>query len=167
MNRGSILDVFFVGIFAVVLVIFGLIMYYWVDVTTTASIAAGQSFGADSNMTMALAQTKVAANNFVNTIGLIIAFAGIAAIAAAYFIPANPIFFPIGILLLLVALVFFYNLQQVLPQIFQSSFFAPLAAQFPIQVAIAENVAWVVLAVGSIMLVVLYGRIRAGGTPEG
>jgi hypothetical protein len=166
--RGSILDIFFWGVLALS-IIFGAYVYMGVTTITTAACnSAGAAMGANANATSACNQPSIAATNFANTIPFVIGVGGLGVIAMAAFLPVSPIFLPLGIILLLVAVVIYYNIQSALPSVFNNSFFVPLTTTIPLPAYIAQNIAWLVLVFGAGILIVMYGRIRnTGGTPEG
>jgi hypothetical protein len=170
--RGSILDVFYFGATAIGIIFLGYILYGVIGQTTPIGYQVASQMNASngmnlSNATIAITQTQVAINNFLGVVPLVIGGMGIAAIMLAAFIPTSPIFLPAGILLLLVAAVIFYNFQQALPAVFNSAFFLPATTAYPLPATIANNIVWLVLIIGAAVLVVMYGRTRGAGTPEG
>jgi len=165
--RGSIQDLTYFGSLIIGLAFLGYIFLYITTTTTTTGLLVAGQMGASSNATVAISQTKVAAQNFMGVIPIVMAVGGLSIIFLAAFIPVSPIFLPIGILMLLISVVIFYNVQQALPGVFASSFFAPLVAQYPLPAAIVNNIGLIVLVLGAGLLIVMYGRNSGAGRPEG
>lgn len=166
--KASVQDLFLLGSIFFALVIFG---YIWLSVLNTSSTictSIGNTIGANSNATVGCTQGATAGTNFISTIPWIVGLAGLGMIALAWFAPVPVIFLPVGIFLLLIAVVVYYQIQKELPTVFSSSFFQPLVAAYPLPALIAENLGLILLVFGVILLVVMYGRRgQAGGNPEG
>lgn len=166
--RGSILDAFYYGSLVVGIVILAYVLMSVTTTTTTIGLQVANQMGADANSTIAIQQTSVAATNFATIVPLVLGIAGLGAVMAAAFLPVSPIFLPAGILMWLVAVIIFYNVQVAMPTIFNNDFFLPLTATLPLPAIVAENVGYLVLGFGAMIIVVMYGRFRGStNTPEG
>lgn len=166
-RKGSIQDLTYFGTLIIGLAFLGYIFLYVTDTTTTTGLLVAGQMGASSNATVAISQTKVAAQNFMGIIPVVMAVGGLSLILLAAFIPVSPIFLPVGIFLLLISVVIFYNVQNAMPTVFQNAFFAPLVAQYPLPAAIINNIGLVILVLGAGLLIVMYGRNSSAGRPEG
>lgn len=160
--RGSILDIFFLGVFCITIVIVGFIIYNLTDTAATMCENAATSIGAPAHASIACTQARLAAQNFVNIIPVIVFFLGLGIVIAAAFLPISPLYLPLGIVGMLVSVIVFFNVQQAITSVLGSSYFLPLVAQFPLPTAIAENAVLIVAAFGTLTLIVMYSRFRSG-----
>lgn len=174
--KGSILDLFFVGRFILALVLIGYILYYVIGITTPTGVAIAGNLtinGAawnSTNSTIALQQTQVAINNFMDTIPFVVGGIGVLMIIAAALLPIPAVFLPIGILMFLIACLVFFGVQWVMPQVFANSVFTTGTTAYSLPMYIAENVGWIVLVFAGLLMIILYSRFKFGGnsnTPEG
>lgn len=170
MARGSILDIFYLGGFALGLVFISFLIYYFMSQTVSTAYPALVKSGFNETQVAILNQTVVAAGNFVTIVPVVVGATGIIITVAAAYTGASVFLLAFGILLFLVAVLFFSQLQAFMPSILGTSVFASLSAQFPYTAAIGLNIGWIILGFGALVVIVSYARFKSvsqSGLPEG
>lgn len=170
--RGSVFDaIYLIGWFFVLIIIAFVVVNVSSDVTTACTDFTTNGLGNNANITGMCPQINQYAANYASTIPYIIGAAGLGAIILASQLGVNPVFLPIGIILLLVAVYLGLNVQGALAEVLASPYFATPALAYPLITQLASNLGWIIFIVGAAILVVMYGLGRyvsgRGGNPEG
>lgn len=166
--RGSVFDLPYWGIFAILLIFASLITWTLINNIATQCEDIQVTIGAPTYASDACTQTRAAMTNFVNMVGLILFFGGLAIIVYSSTIQISASYLAVGVLIWLLTLVAFIQISGAFSDIFTGSFFAPLATLFPLPIQIAKNLHWFIAAFGAILIAVLYrGRSGGSGRPEG
>lgn len=166
--RGSVFDLPYFGVLVILLVMASLITWSVVDQVSTACEDIQVSIGAPTYASDGCTQARTAMTNFVNMVGVIIFFAGLAILIYSATIAVSVNYLVVGVLVWLFTLVAFIQLTGAFADIFTGTFFAPLALQFPLPVQIAANIHWFIAVFGAILLIILYrGKSGGSGRPEG
>lgn len=167
--RGSIQDLFFWGALTIGAVFLGYIYYGITLQVTPVCNGLASDFNLGANGTLMCAQPQNAINNFLAVIPIALTLGGLGILILASFLPVPRIFLPIGFILWLVAVVFYWQVQSAFDGIFADSFFTSATLAYPLPAMILRNISWFILAFGAALLIVMYrsGGIRGRGTPEG
>lgn len=166
--RGSLLDLPYLGIFALVLILGGYVAYGLVNQVSTACENVATSIGAPSYADDGCTQARTAMGNFVGMIGIICFFAGLAVIIYAATVQVSMNYIIVGLLLWLISTVAFIQTSEAIQDIFGGDFFAPIVASYPLPATVAKNLHWLIALFGMVLIAVLYrGRSGGSGRPEG
>jgi len=165
MMRGSILDLFFWLIIAAVGIISVLTTAYLFSAYSTQYTL---SRGADitGNETAILASGQTAINNLVNGFALVLFLAGVAMLVLAYYIPTQPLFLPLGIVLLAIAVLVAALFSNILWQFVNEPHIVTAANNYPVLVNIVHYLPLIALGFGALLIVIMYGRPTDGGSGQ-
>jgi hypothetical protein len=167
--RGSVFDLPYFGVLVILLVFASLITYSIVDSISTQCENVQVTIGAPTYASDACTQSRVAVTNFVNMVGIIIFFAGLAILVYSATVQVSINYLVVGILVWLLTLVAFIQISGAFSGIFSSAFFTPIAIAFPLPIQIVQNIHWFIAVIGMFLIAILYrGRAGSGsGRPEG
>lgn len=166
--KGSILDLFFLGFMAFGLILTSFIIFRVATLANTTCFDVAASIGADSNSTIACDQVTQATGNFAGILPFVLFILGLVSVALASLVPVSPIFLPVGIILWLIAVIIYVNVQTIVPSLLADAFIAPAATAYPLSAGFMTYVGWFVLIIGAALLIVMFGKGRgSSGTPEG
>ena len=162
MKRG-VQDVILLGFLAFSTIIIAFVLYsIFTQINAPFSTALN-----NANTTSILTNSNNMFSGFLNGIPLGLIIAGLFAVALAYFAPIHPVFLPLGIFLLLMAVVFFTFLNDAGKSILGTDFFLSFSSQFPLASAVFTNLPLIVAVFGALILIVTYKRSSPAGGPEG
>lgn len=102
----------------------------------------------------------------INTFDYLFLFAfmglGLASVIGASLIDTHPIFFVFSILLLVIIIFVGAQITNVFNEVITTTEMAAIANSFPIMVGLMRNLPLIMLMFGSLISIVLYGKIREG-----
>jgi len=157
MTKGSILDMIYIPI---ILLVLGISVF-------VAAVVMSEISPDLSAMSPAANNTTARATEAVNTFNwsfLLIAFAlGAGSVMLGFIYPSQPIFFFIGFIMLIISMVTTAMISNVFTTFSTSPTIAASTGQFTIINWFMQNALTIFMAVfGSLMLIVLYTKLRGG-----
>lgn len=165
MRKGSVLDLFFVILIAFVFSISVLIAWTVADeVQTGIDEAVNNTDVASTWNTSYMDYGKSGLDIFNNMFLFIIIGLGLAVGVTAFFIPTHPAFFIITLIVFIISLTVAGIFSNVYTELASTSAFVSIGNEYSLITQAMQNLPIILLVIGVILLVVLYGKMRTAGS---
>ncbi len=152
-------DVLFIIVMIFVIAIIGLFAsYLWTQFEHSAPFIFNASVGNSTVANTIGAAGTGSINTFNNAIILIFIFAAVASAISAAFVESNPLFFGVGIIIIIIEIVFSVMLHNIFFSIVQNSFLATTLLQYTYMLILFEYFPLFCFLIGLFILIFTYAK---------
>lgn len=160
-KKGSIEDVFFVGIWIFVIAIAFLVLGYIAPLI--ANEMQSSDIGTVTQASKAINKTTTMVNTAIDPVFMII-FVGliIGIVITGFLITVHPVFIPIFIIFIAIAIVLGVIFSNVYEELSTTSALNETAARYTFSTAIMNNLPIIILVIGIVSMVIIFSKIFGG-----